>query len=356
MNGISGRFAKVLDSVKGTGGVKLATAGGADVSGAAVEERDLRTQVADFAERWGVLVVFGLMILVFSLLSPDVFPTWKNARSIIEQASIVILLAVGLTFVLAAGEFDLSFPSVFTLVSGVAVVAMTDWGLGAFGGVLVGLGVGLATGLLNGGLVATRRASSFIVTLALGTAYTGLMFGIAGEGPITSGVPNGFIDISTWGIGDIRFQVIVMVVVSIALGLVLRSTIFGRYVKATGSNPDAAAIAGVKVSRVRVTCFVLLGLCVAVAALLQSSLSAAHYPTAGQGLFLPPFVAAFIGTSVLGRGQFTVFGTVIGALFIGALQTGLLLQDIPSWVIYVVQGVVLLIAVLVASQTKKRKQ
>lgn len=353
MNEISSRFAKVLGSIRGG---RLATAGGPDVPESAIEERDLRTQVADFAERWGVLVVFAAMLLIFSLLSPEVFPTWKNARSIIEQASIVVLLAVGLTFVLAAGEFDLSFPSVFTLVSGVSVIAMTDWGLGALGGILVGLGVGVATGLINGGLVATGRASSFIITLALGTAYTGLMFGIAGEGPITSGIPNGFIDISTWSIGDVRIQVLVMIVVAIVLGLVLRSTIFGRYVKATGSNPAAAAIAGVKISRVRVTCFVVLGICVAIAALLQSSLSAAHYPTAGQGLFLPPFVAAFIGTSVLGRGQFTVLGTVVGALFIGTLQTGLLLQDIPSWVIYVVQGVVLLIAVLVASQARKRKQ
>ena len=352
---MSSRLGKVADSIKGNGGAGLATAGGPGVSGTPAE-RDFRTQAADFAERWGVLVVFGVMLLVFSLLSPDVFPTWKNARSIIEQASIIVLLAVGLTFVLAAGEFDLSFPYVFTLVSGLTVVAMSDWGMGAAGGVLVGLGVGVLTGLINGSLVATGRASSFIITLALGTAYTGLMFGIAGEAPVTSGIPNSFIDISTWSIGDIRLQLIVMVIVAVGLGLVLRSSILGRYVKATGSNPGAAAIAGVKVSRVRITCFVVLGICVAIAAILQTSLSAAYYPTAGQGLFLPPFVAAFIGTSVLGRGQFTVFGTVVGALFIGTLQTGLLLQDIPSWVIYVVQGVVLLIAVLVASQTRKRKQ
>ncbi len=356
MSEISSRIGRTAESLKGIGtGQPLPAGGPADVP-AESRPRDLRTRLADLAERWGVIVVFIAMIVVFSFLSPEVFPTWRNTLSILEQASVVVLLAVGLTFVLAAGEFDLSFPYVFTLVSGITVIAMTKWGLGAVPGVFVGLGVGAATGLINGLLVATRRASSFIITLALGTAYTGLMYGIAGEGPITAGIPNSFINITTFEIGEITLEVIVMVVVAIVGAIVLRSSIFGRHVKATGSNPDAAAVAGVRVSAIRVGVFVVLGLCVAVAAILQTSLSAAFYPTAGQGLFLPPFVAAFIGTSVLGRGQFTVFGTVIGALFIGTLQTGLLMQNIPSWVIYVVQGAVLLAAVLVAAQTRSRRR
>lgn len=354
---LGNRVVRAVSSLKGLGTApKLAPAGGApDVPESAGTGPSLRTQAADFAERWGVLIVFAAMIVVFSFLSPEVFPTWRNTLSILEQASVIVLMAVGLTYVLAAGEFDLSFPYVYTLVSGLVVIAMTKWGLGAFGAVLVGLGVGILTGLINGAIVATRRASSFIVTLALGTAYTGLMYGIAGEGPITSGVSKGFIDISSFHIGDITLQVMVMAVVAVIGGIALRSTVFGRHVKATGSNPEAAAVAGVKVSRVRIGCFVVLGVCVAIAGILQTSLSAAFYPTAGQGLFLPPFVAAFIGTSVLGRGQFTVFGTVVGALFIGTLQTGLLLQNIPSWVIYVVQGGVLLAAVLVAAQTRSRR-
>lgn len=355
MTGITDRLSRTAESLKGLGTGEPALAGGPEgVPRDDAARRDWKTAVADFAERWGVLVVFAVMIVVFSILSPEVFPTWRNTLSILEQASIIVLLAVGLTYVLAAGEFDLSFPYVYTLASGITVISMTKWGFGPFPAILVGLGVGAATGLINGIFVATKRASSFIITLALGTAYTGLMYGIAGEAPITAGIPNGFIDLTTFEIGEIRLDVITMVVIAILTGIALRSSVFGRHVKATGSNPDAAAVAGVKVSWVRIGCFVVLGLCVAVAAILQTSLSAAFYPTSGQGLFLPPFVAAFIGTSVLGRGQFTVFGTVVGALFIGTLQTGLLMQNIPSWVIYVVQGAVLLAAVMAAAQTRSR--
>jgi ribose/xylose/arabinose/galactoside ABC-type transport system permease subunit len=355
MTGITDRLSRTAESLKGLGTGEPALAGGPkNVPGEDAPRRDWKTATADFAERWGVLVVFAVMIVVFSLLSPDVFPTWRNTLSILEQASIVVLLAVGLTYVLAAGEFDLSFPYVYTLASGVCVISMTKWGFGTVPAIFVGLGVGAATGLINGIFVATKRASSFIITLALGTAYTGLMYGIAGEAPITAGINKSFIDLTTFEIGEIRLDVIMMVVIAIVAGIALRSSVFGRHVKATGSNPAAASVAGVKVSWVRIGCYVVLGLCVAVAAILQTSLSAAFYPTGGQGLFLPPFVAAFIGTSVLGRGQFTVFGTVVGALFIGTLQTGLLMQNIPAWVIYVVQGGVLLAAVMAAAQTRSR--
>lgn len=346
-------------SVRGTATEDLAQPASSGATAAALPRRGGALNLsglADLAERWGVIAVFIAVIIVFSLISPEAFATGRNALSIIEQASIIVLLAVGLNYVLAVGEFDLSFPYVFTLVSGLTIISMTQWGFSPALGVILGLLIGLATGLVNGLFVATRRASSFIVTLALGTAYTGLMYGIAGEAPITSGVPQGFVSIGAFHIGEITLEVIVMVVVAIIAGIVLRTTIFGRHIKATGSNPDAAAVAGVKVRAIRIGCFLVLGLCVGIAAVVQTSLSAAYYPTSGQDLFLPPFVAAFVGTSVLGRGQFTVLGTVVGALFIGTLQTGLLMQNIPSWVIYVVQGAVLLIAVMVSAQARRRRQ
>jgi ribose/xylose/arabinose/galactoside ABC-type transport system permease subunit len=312
-----------------------------------------RPRLISLLETWGVLVVFALVFLVFSLLSPELFLTWGNIVTIFDQTSIVILLAVGLTFVLAAGEFDLSFPYLFGLVSGVTVSAMTVRGLGVVPAVILGLLVGAGAGAVNGAVVATKRASSFIVTLALGSAYTGLMIAIAGPSPIATGVPPGFSDIA-FHLGDVSAVMVAAGVVSVVAAITLRSTVFGRYVQATGSNPEAAAIAGVNVRLVRIGAFMVLGVCVAIASILQSSISSAHYPDAGTSLFLPPFVAAFIGTSVLARGRFNVFGTVVGALFISTLQTGLLVQDTAVWVISVLEGGVLLAAVLITHQRQGR--
>jgi ribose transport system permease protein len=312
-----------------------------------------RPWILVFLEKWGVLAVFAVIVAIFWALAPDTFLSWRNIITIIDQTGIVILIAVGLTFVLAVGEFDLSFPYLFGLISAVTVTAMTSVGLGIPLAVVAGILCGLAAGALNGAVVATKRASSFIVTLALGSMYTGIMIAVAGPSPIATGVPGGFGDIS-FRIGDISATILLAATVSIIAAVVLRSTIFGRYVQATGSNPEAAMIAGVNVTKIRIGAFMVLGLCVALASILQASISLAHYPDVGLSLFLPPFVAAFIGTSVLARGQFNVFGTVVGALFISTLQTGLQVQAAPVWMNALLQGAVLLAAVLFASRSRRR--
>jgi ribose transport system permease protein len=313
-----------------------------------------RTQ--NFAERYAVLLTFAGIIIVFSLLEPSIFPTWQNFRTILEQTGIVMLIAVGLTIVLASGEFDLSFPAAFSLISGIIIVALSDWNLSPVLAILIGLACGVGIGIVNGSLVATRRASSFILTLAAGSVYTGLMYGIAGQAPIIQGVPASYFDISQHKVFGMSTIVLTAIIGAIVGGVILRATVFGRQVQAAGSNAEAAAIAGVRVSGVRIGAFVILGLFVAVAAVLDTSQASAFYPSAGQGLFLPPFVAAFLGTSVLARGQFNVFGTVVGALFISTLQTGLIQQNSPSWVINIVQGLVLAVAVMVAAQRNRRRR
>jgi ribose transport system permease protein len=320
----------------------------------AVRRGDIRERAAAWLARWGVLLTFAIMVLVFSILHPNVFPTWDNATTIFQQTSVVIILATGLTVTLAAGEFDLSFPQAFVLVTGVVIIALTKWHVGVPVAVILGLLAGMVVGIINGSVVATKRASSFIVTLALGSVYTGIMFAIAGEGPIVQGIPDSYLKIGEAGFGRVTSVMIAAAVVAVVVGIGLRSSLFGRYIMATGSNAEAAKVAGVRVSLIRISAFVVMGVCVAIAAIFQSSISGSHYPNAGQGLFLPPFVAAFIGTSVLAAGRFNVLGTVIGALFISVLQTGLLISNMPNWVINVVQGAVLLVAVLLAAGTRRR--
>jgi len=303
-------------------------------------------------QRYGVLLTFAAVILVFSLLDPSSFPTLQNVKTIVSQTGTEILLAVGLTFVLAVGEFDLSFPYSFGLVEGIIIIAMTKWHLGSAEAIAIGVVCGLATGLVNGLLVATGRASSFILTLAAGSAYTGLMYAVAGQAPITTGIPNSYANLSQHSIAGFTTVVPLALIAAILAAVVLRGTVFGRHVYATGSNADAAEVAGVKINWIRISTFMVLGLFVAAAAVIDSSTSAAFYPSAGVGYFLPPFVAAFVGTSVLGRNQFNIFGTVVGALFIDTLQVGLIEQNTPSWVINVVQGVVLAVAVMVASKRR----
>jgi ribose/xylose/arabinose/galactoside ABC-type transport system permease subunit len=143
-------------------------------------------------------------------------------------------------------------------------------------------------------------------------------------------------------------SVIVALGVSLVIWALLRWTVFGRQAHAVGSNAGAARLAGIRLALVRVTAFGVLGLCTAIAAVLLGSSTGGFNPSLGSGLFIPPYVAAFFGISVLGAGRFNVVGTVVGALFIGTLQTGLVIVGTAAWVGDVVVGGALVLILVLA--------
>jgi ribose transport system permease protein len=300
-------------------------------------------------DRSGVLVAFLLMIAVFWAINPHVFGTWANARSILDQAAVILILGAGLTLVLATGEFDLSFPGVIT-VAGAIIAKLLDSGSSALVASLAGIAVAIAALTVAGTLVAMQRTSSLIVTLALNTLWLGVAAGLSNEGvpiPITN---DGFNNLATTTPLGLPLAVYVAAAVVIVFGVVLRFTVFGRRAEAIGTNAVAARFAGIPIARVRIGTFALLGLCAGVAAVILSARQGQFTTDLALGLFIPPFVAAFFGISVLASGKFNMFGTVVGALFIGTLETGLIIAGAAAWTGDVVVGGVLIVTLFAASQ------
>jgi ribose/xylose/arabinose/galactoside ABC-type transport system permease subunit len=300
-----------------------------------------------FRDRYATLIGFAVMIAIFWGMEPDSFGSWENFRSILTQAAPTVILAVGLTVVLTTAAYDLSFPGIISISSVGGVMLMSDGGASTGVSILATLAIGVAAGVVAGVLVATERASSFIVTLALGTVWTGMAIGIS-DGRTITDVNLSYIDLTLNEVLGIPNAVIVALVVSLIAWWLLRFTVFGREAQAIGSNPTAARLAGIRINLVRVGAFVVLGVCVAIASILLSSSTGGFNPGLGNGLFIPPFVAAFFGIAVLGAGRFNVFGTVIGALFIGTLETGLIINGTEAWVGDVIVGLVLVVILVVA--------
>lgn len=311
---------------------------------------DIRRQGVKYVTVLGFVAIFGL----FSALSPDVFPTWDNIRSILELSAPIVILAVGLTVVLVAGEFDLSFTGIVGLTAVVAVKLMSDYGTGTLVAVLVALGLGLVLGLTAGALVAFQRASSFIITLALGSVWGGIAIGVAGGGTTIADVTVGYTNLTDKDVLGVPLAVVYAVTVSLLIFALLRFTVFGREAEAIGSNPVAARLAGIRLSVTRIASFGVLGVCAGIAAVILSSRSGQYSPDIAGGLFIPPFVAAFFGMSVLAAGKFNVFGTLVGALFIATLQTGLLVEGVEEWVASVIVGLVLIVILFIAAQTREK--
>jgi ribose transport system permease protein len=279
------------------------------------------------AERWSLLIAFAGAFAFFSIAKPDVFLTWANAQAILDDASVLCILAVGVTVVLVLGEFDLSIGAVVGLAAAASVAAMS-----------------YRVGLVNGISVAYVRIPSFIATLAIGSIAAGIELAIT-KTAIFQGLRQTYLDIALTRYGGISLRAIIAAGMMIIFLIILRTTVYGRYASAVGDNPAAARLTGVPVQRVKVIGFTLTGLTAGVASVLAASAGASYYPGIGTGFLLPAYAAAFLGLSLSGGLRFSVIGSYLGVLLLGTVTTGLTIMNQPNWAAALVQGGVLLAAV-----------
>jgi len=302
-----------------------------------------------FLQRWSLPLAFLVVVAVFSAARPDAFLAWSNVRAILDEASVLVVVGSGITVVLLMGEFDLSIGSVLGASSAAAVVAMSSHGAPTLLAVLIGVGVGAGVGVGNGICVARLGIPSFIATLAVGSLALGLELALA-ETTIAQGLHSGYLGIATSEVVGLPLPVVIAACVAVLTAILLRLTVFGRYVTAVGDNPAAARLAGVPTVSVRLLGFTLAGALTGLGGVLLSARAASYYPNSGVGLLLPAYAAAFLGLS-LGRGwRFNVLGTTLGVLLLGTVTTGLTMLNQPPWTTAVVNGAILLVAVVALSR------
>lgn len=300
---------------------------------------------------WILLILVGL-IAVFAILRPEQFFAVSNARNIATDAAVLLVLAVGLTYVIITAGIDLSVGAVLVFSGVVAAKAMDAVGGESTGVLLLGLGValvaGCAWGVLNGFLVAKAKIPAFIVTLGtLGMAFGAALLITGGVDQrdvpfrLISGVGTGR------AFGQIPWLVIIAVVVAIVFGVVLAMTRFGRYTYAIGSNEEGARRAGVAVDRHLIKVYALGG----TLAGLAGFLSLARFGTTTIGGHstdnLNAIAAIVIGGTSLFGGVGTVVGTVVGVLIPAVLQNGFVIVGVQPFWQQVAVGAVLVAAVYV---------
>jgi ribose transport system permease protein len=315
-------------------------------------EVEVRVVSGNLAGRVSVIGGFVVMVIVFAFSQPDTFLQASTGRNILDQSVVPVILAAGLTFVLVTGEFDLSFTATLGLSAALVIVLMTH-DVPVLVALLIGIVASGLIGLVVGVLVTLGRASSFIVTLAVGSAVTGLELATTGNKTIYEDIPAGFADLSQHEILGLRWPVWFAFLVVIGTAVLLHATRFGRQARAIGGNAQAAYLAGVKVRKLKIITFVLVGVLTACAAIILTSRSASYYPNASAGFLLNTYAAAFLGAAIGAQSNFTVAGSAFGVVWITTLQTGLTLNNQPAWTSNLIQGVVLAAAVLIASRGRR---
>lgn len=301
-----------------------------------------------------LLVLFGF----FSFLRPDTFPSTFNVRNILLDASVLLILSVGMTYVMIAGGFDLSIGSVLVFSGVLAAKAMEQMGTSGVGTVLVGLVVALVAGLLwglfNGFCIAKLRVSALITTLGTMGAAQGLAYLIADGSDIRT-VPDSLISIGTGSIATVPYLVIITAIVATLGGVWLHMTKFGRHTFLVGSNAEASRRSGIDVTRHLLTLYALSGLLAGFAAMLSLG---RFSTTTLEGHTTDPLeaiTAVVLGGTSLTGGRGTVIGTVIGVFIPAVLANGFIILGVaPFWQMVVIGFVV--IAAVYADQLKRQSR
>ncbi|VVO88669.1 Ribose import permease protein RbsC [Pseudomonas fluorescens] len=291
----------------------------------------------------GMLPVLLLLCVGFSLMS-DSFFSAQNFSIISQQASINVVLASGLTFVILTGGIDLSVGSILAVSAVVALLVSQVPGLAALA-IPAGLGIGLLLGLVNGVLVAFGKLPAFIVTLGGLTAMRGIAR-LIGEDKTVFNPDLSFAYIGNDTLFGVPWLVVIALVVVTLSWLILRRTVLGVQIYAVGGNPEAARLSGIKVWKVLLFVYAISGLLAGVGAIMTSArLMAANGLQMGQSYELDAIAAVILGGTRFTGGVGTIVGTLIGALIIATLSNGLILLGVSDIWQYIIKGVVIIGAV-----------
>ncbi|TDG10713.1 L-arabinose ABC transporter permease AraH [Paraburkholderia guartelaensis] len=302
-----------------------------------------RARAWDMINKSGIAVVFVVLFAVLSATVPD-FLTTRNIQGLLLSVTLIGSIAVTMMFVLALGEVDLSVASIVAFAGVVASTVITQ-SHSVMLGIAAGVLAGGAVGLVNGVLIARFKINSLIATLAMMEAVRGLAF-LTSNGDAVMISEERFFDLGGGSFLGISFPIWSNIIGFVVFGFLLKKTVFGKNVLAVGGNSEAARLAGLPVTRIKITVFVLQGLITGFAGVMLASRMSLGDPKTSVGLELGVISACVLGGVSLTGGVATISGVLVGVLIMGSVQDAMSLMNVPTFYQYLIRGGILLLAVL----------
>ncbi len=306
-----------------------------------------------FFFEWMILFLFIFLVAVCFIVS-EKFRTTSNIMNILRQASFLSIIALGEFFVILTGNMDMS------ITSTIGMTSIFFAGFVVKGGVPLGLGVlavfamSVVVGLINGSLVVYGRMPAFIATLVVMNILKGVYY-IYSRGLPISGLPSGFNYMGAGYVGIVPFPVILMLIVSLALYVLTNHTPLGRSFYAVGGNLEASKLSGINTKTVSILAFVLCAVLSCLGALGLTAKTLSGNVSIGEGLLFDVMTICVLGGTSLSGGRGKVFGVVIGALFLQVISNIMVLMSIDTYWQWVVKGFILVVVVLVDSNTRDKR-
>jgi len=315
-----------------------------------------RDRMGDWLRKYAIIAILIGMIALLSLATGGTFLQTQNLINVVRQMSVIAMLAIGLTVVIISTGIDLSVGSIVALSAVVATslaqsqdatnLMYPGLSVPVVVAVLAGLGVGALAGFTNGFLIAFFRIAPFIATLGMMTAARGLAL-IYSDGRPISRLTDEYNFFGQGAILEVPVPIVLLIVVAVAAHVMLNNTRFGRYVYAIGGNEQAARVSGINLRRVKIGIYTFSGLLAGLGGIILSGRIGSGNPQLGTGAELDAITAAVIGGTSFSGGIGTVWGTIVGALIIGSLNTGLDLLNVSPFTQQVVKGAIIVLAIII---------
>ena len=300
-----------------------------------------------------IWLVFIVLVIAFTIANPR-FITMSNLLIMLRQVAVWGIASVGMMFVILLGDIDLGTGSVITFVNILCAKLMVEFGVNMYLAVLISLLASTLIGLLNGFMVATIGIPALIATFATQTAFSGIALIMCNGQPI-NGFPEKFSVFGAGWVGPVPIPVIIMIICFIIGAFILNKTYFGRYFYAVGGNIEAARLSGIRTVRVKYLVFALSGFFAGLAGIVLLSRTNSGMGNAGLGYEFKVITCVVLGGVSVAGGSGKMSGVVAGTFIIGALNNGMVLMNINTWIQDIVLGIVLVLAVGFDCIQKKRQ-
>ena len=312
-----------------------------------------KTKLQKFYSNYSYLVSFLILFLIATIINPR-FLSYTNLSTLLKQAAIIGIVALGMNMVIIAGMIDLSVGSLVALTAGLGVIV-----LNSTGSILITLVFSLVFGTLLGGingiLITKGKIAPFIVTLATMSAFRSIIVQLGQGGPfnVSEKAYGKFRLISARDLFSIPNLAIIFIITAVLISIVMTKTKFGRYIYAVGSNENATKLTGINVDFIKNAVFCFTGLLSGLSAfLLSSRLTSITAPNAGLGFELDAIASVAIGGTAMNGGKGKVLGTFLGAIMLQMINNILVIANIPPFLEGLVKGIIIIVAVLFQSKNK----
>lgn len=303
---------------------------------------------------YGLVILMVILIVTFSILLPDTFPTLLNIRSIISDKAIIALLSLAAMIPMVTGKIDLTVGYGIVLWH-VLAISLQILGLPWPVACVLVLLMGAFVGFLNGVLVEVAKIDSFIATLGTGTVLYALALWHTGGRQVVSALPDGFYAINGTFVFGLPITGFYVLAIAFALWLILEYLPLGRYMYAIGANPKAAALNGIAVPKFVMLAFVSSGALTALAGVILASKLRIGQASVGLEYLLPALVGAFLGSTTIKPGRVNVWGTIVGVVILAVGISGIQQFGGSFWVEPLFNGVTLLVAIGIAGYAQRKR-